>query len=326
MAVEEDEEDVKEADGEFNEEFAALLKRLPVQIQEYYRDGGITTLYDWQRRCIAEMNADASSNYIYSLPTSSGKTLVAELLALQNVFLDGKDAFFVLPFVAVAEEKAAAFTRILARFDPEHAPFQVEVYAGFKGRLPPIRRKRKPIIFVATIEKGYALLHALFEKRRMMRNLGLVVVDELHMLGTSRGSLLELFLTLLRVQQRPPLASSSKMFTSRQEDCVYAEHSARIVAMSATLSNMSELCQFLNAKEFVGTFRPVALEEHVKSANHCFTVPEFLVWSQAQVKHGPSSDKRAKLAATSTQGLSSHKSVLFHAECRYVSLDSKPLS
>jgi DNA polymerase theta len=44
-------------------------------------------------------------NLIYSTPTSSGKSLVAEVLSILSVKRTGKLTLFVVPFVSIAEEK-----------------------------------------------------------------------------------------------------------------------------------------------------------------------------------------------------------------------------
>ncbi len=44
-------------------------------------------------------------NLLYSAPTSAGKTLVAELLMLKNLFDSKCKAILIFPFVSLAREK-----------------------------------------------------------------------------------------------------------------------------------------------------------------------------------------------------------------------------
>ena len=55
--------------------------------------------------------------------------------------------------------------------------FVVEEYAGGRGKTPPIMRRRKKVVYVATIEKASGLINSLAESGRL-NSLGLVVVDE----------------------------------------------------------------------------------------------------------------------------------------------------
>ncbi|KAM6261547.1 helicase POLQ-like isoform 2-T2 [Porphyrio hochstetteri] len=219
---------------------------LPSKVKDLFRQlRGIERLYAWQHDCLMLESLQQRKNLIYSLPTSGGKTLVAEIIILQELLCRQRDVLMILPYVAIVQEKV----RGLSSFGIELG-FLVEEYAGSKGRFPPIKRRTKKSLYIATIEKGHALVNSLIETERI-DDLGLVVVDELHMLGEgSRGAMLEISLAKI----------------------LYTSKNTQIIGMSATLNNVGDLQKFLQAEYYTNNFRPVKLKEYVKIRDTIYAV------------------------------------------------------
>jgi POLQ-like helicase len=55
-------------------------------------------------------------NLVYALPTGGGKTLVAEMLILRELICSRKNAIFVVPYVAIVQEKV---TETRARYSSD---------------------------------------------------------------------------------------------------------------------------------------------------------------------------------------------------------------
>ena len=73
--------------------------------------------------------------------------------------------------------------------------FLIEEYTAGKGRCPPVKTKKRRSIFIASIEKAAVLFDSLIDSKRE-HELGLVVVDEMHLIGEKgRGATLESLLT-----------------------------------------------------------------------------------------------------------------------------------
>ncbi|XP_070182713.1 helicase POLQ-like [Littorina saxatilis] len=218
---------------------------LPGPVLEAYHSQGITAMFPWQAQCLTTGKVLSGGNLVYSAPTSAGKTMVAELLMLKRVLETRRKALFILPFVSVTREKMISLQRLY-----QDAGVRV---GGFMGSHSPAGGFHSLDVAVCTIEKGNGLVNRLMEENRI-DELGVVVIDELHMVGDSnRGYLLELLLTKICYRQ---VSQSSESETSK--------HPIQVIGMSATLPNLDLLATWLDANLFHTDFRPVPLTEHIK--------------------------------------------------------------
>lgn len=213
---------------------------LPSTVAEYYTSKGIRSFYEWQIKCLSNENFTSGKNLVYTLPTSSGKTLVAEIALLKCVILQRKISVFVLPFVSIVIEKMRSFDRIGREMD-----FIVDGFYGSRGQLPLTPGAR---LVVGTIERVNGLVNSLIEENRLSE-LGCVVVDEVHMIGDGeRGATLELLLSKLVYHS---------FYVNKSQ-----ENRLQILAMSATVPNVNTIGRWLRAETFSHEFRPVPLHEY----------------------------------------------------------------
>ena len=242
---------------------------LPEKVLEKYSARGITSMFKWQAECLMLPGVLTGRNLVYSAPTSAGKTLIAELLALKCVLELRKKVLIILPFVSVAHEKSNYLQQILE-------PSGVKV-GGFMGSHSPAGGFASVDIAICTIEKANSLVNRLLEEGST-NQLGVVIVDELHMIGDHhRGYLLELLLTkLLFVCRKYSNKQSSHDATNvgpnaANTECLTQSTSVQLIGMSATLPNLGTLASWLEAELYHTDFRPVPLKEMVKVGPTIYT-------------------------------------------------------
>ncbi|XP_048133161.1 helicase and polymerase-containing protein TEBICHI isoform X1 [Rhodamnia argentea] len=233
---------------------------LPPAISSLYRKKGILRLYQWQVDCLQVEGVLQRKNLVYCASTSAGKSFVAEILMLRRVLSTGKIALLVLPYVSICTEKAEHLEALL-----EPLGKHVRSYYGSQGggTLP-----KDTSVAVCTIEKGNSLINRLLEEGRLSE-IGIVVIDELHMVGDrSRGYLLELMLTKLRYAAGEGNSDSSSGESSNTSSGkADPARGLQIVGMSATMPNVAAVADWLQAALYQTDFRPVPLEEYIKVGN-----------------------------------------------------------
>ncbi|MBU0953472.1 MAG: DEAD/DEAH box helicase [Nanoarchaeota archaeon] len=178
-------------------------------------------------------------NMIVAAPTASGKTLIAEFAAIDAV-KRGLKVVYLVPLRSLASEKYADFKK-------KYPDIAVGMSIGDYDASDP--RLGQYDIIIATSEKFDSLLrHAI----SWLSRVGLVVADEIHLLhDPSRGPTLEMVLTRLRQTT-----------------------DARILGLSATISNHEELAAWLDAIPVKSEYRPVVLNKGVYHKNKVFFHPD----------------------------------------------------
>jgi len=196
------------------------------------RREGIETLYPHQVEAIKKGLLDGK-NMIISAPTASGKTLLATLAAHRQLALSRK-VLYLTPLRALTTEKYQEFSRI---FENSDRPVRIAAVSGDYDD-PGEWLGRRDFI-VSTYEKADSLVR---HKAGWLSDVGLVVIDEIHMIGEKeRGPTLEMTISKLTEIIRD----------------------AQILCLSATIKNVEEVAEWLDAVPIVSSFRPVPLIEGV---------------------------------------------------------------
>ncbi|ELR22203.1 helicase domain containing protein [Acanthamoeba castellanii str. Neff] len=100
--------DEDEGDHDEEEEGEGSLWGLPPAVAEILGQRGITQFYEWQLECLNSRAFLSGENFLLSLPTSGGKTLVAEIALLRCIQVAGRTGLLVLPYVSLVAEKSLA--------------------------------------------------------------------------------------------------------------------------------------------------------------------------------------------------------------------------
>ncbi|MFQ3343517.1 MAG: helicase [Candidatus Thalassarchaeaceae archaeon] len=171
------------------------------------------------------------NNVMLTIPTASGKSLIAHLTIVHRLTNDliGSRALYIVPLKALAQEKMVELSEIASVVG-------LKVGLAIGDRDGEINSLENSDIIVCTSEKLDSLIRS---KSEIMNNIGIIVTDEFHLLNDfGRGPTLEIVLSRIR-HHKPEV---------------------QIIALSATVGNSEELAKWLNAKLIKSHWRPVSLE------------------------------------------------------------------
>jgi helicase len=170
-------------------------------------------------------------NMVVSSPTASGKTLIAEMAFLKTILESKKKAVYIVPLRSLAFEKHAEFKEKYGK--------KIRVMISTGDLDSSDEGLGKADLIITTSEKMDSLIR---HGAPWINRLGLLVIDEIHLLGdSSRGATLEVLITRLRNLLPKTM----------------------ILGLSATIKNAREISEWLGAELVESDYRPVKLYEGI---------------------------------------------------------------
>lgn len=154
---------------------------------------GVPTLLPTQYMAARRGLLTSPKNAIISVPTSTGKTLIAELCAI-NSLEDTGWACVLTPYIALGRQVAASI-----RLHTKGEGVRVRSLVGGVELNTSVEPGRRRELIVATPERLDAMIRS---RPELLKDLKCVVVDESHLIENgSRGVRLEGLISRLRVRQ-----------------------------------------------------------------------------------------------------------------------------
>ena len=201
---------------------------------DFLKNEGYSELYPPQQDSITAGLLDGE-NILVSAPTASGKTLIAILAMINYLSKNNGKVIYLSPLRALAAEKFSEFKKF------ESLDFgkkiKVQISTGDFESLD--KGLENSDVLILTNEKMDSIIR---HGPEWIEDIGLVIADEIHLIGDEdRGQTLEVVLTKLKLLESKP----------------------QILALSATITNVDELSEWLDCKTVESQWRPVPLYEGV---------------------------------------------------------------
>lgn len=176
-----------------------------------------------------------NKNLLVCTPTASGKTLIAEIAALETILKQDGMVIYIVPLKALANEKFKEFSERYSHL------CKIALSIGDMDKADPYLGKYD--LLITTSEKFDSLIR---HHCPWLHSIKLVIVDEIHLLNDpGRGPTLEILITVLKQILK----------------------NIQIISLSATIGNPEELADWLQAELVIDNWRPVELKKGVMQNN-----------------------------------------------------------
>ncbi|KAM0484378.1 hypothetical protein ACHAPX_001801 [Trichoderma viride] len=183
------------------------------------------------------------ANVLLGSPTGSGKTVAAEL-AMWWAFRERPKSkvVYIAPMKALVRERVVDWGSRLAK------PLGLKLVELTGDNTPDTRTIKDADIIITTPEKWDGISRS-WQTRGYVRQVSLVIIDEIHLLAGDRGPILEIIVSRMNY-----ISSSLK-------------NKVRLLGMSTACANATDLANWLGVKEGLFNFRhsvrPVPLELYI---------------------------------------------------------------
>ncbi|KAI0396273.1 Sec63 Brl domain-containing protein [Xylariaceae sp. FL0594] len=183
------------------------------------------------------------ANVLLGSPTGSGKTVAAEL-AMWWAFRErpGSKVVYIAPMKALVRERVKDWGSRLS------GPLGLKLVELTGDNTPDTKTIRDADVIITTPEKWDGISRS-WQTRGYVRQVALVIIDEIHLLAGDRGPILEIIVSRMNY-----IAESTN-------------NAVRLLGMSTACANATDLANWLGVKEGLFNFRhsvrPVPLELYI---------------------------------------------------------------